>query len=68
MPAHRSGRADSGVGLRPLADWDCGPESRWGACLSVCLSVVLYNNNNNIYLLQMGCYPVAVVILHVNKT
>jgi len=30
------------------------------------------NNNNNIYyyyhLLQLGCYPVAVVILHVNKT
>jgi len=24
--------------------------------------------NNNIYLLQLGCYPVAVVILHVNKT
>jgi len=22
------------------------------------------NNNNNIYLLQLGCYPVAVVILH----
>jgi len=27
----------------------------------------LYNNNNNIYLLQLGCYPVAVVILHVYK-
>ena len=26
------------------------------------------SNNNNIYLLQLGCYPVAVVILHVNKT
>ena len=26
---------------------------------------ILYNNN--IYLLQLGCYPVAVVILHVNK-
>jgi len=25
------------------------------------------NNNNNIYLLQLVCYPVAVVILHVNK-
>jgi len=25
------------------------------------------NNNNNIYFLQLGCYPVAVVILHVNK-
>jgi len=22
---------------------------------------------SNIYLLQLGCYPVAVVILHVNK-
>ena len=26
------------------------------------------NNNNNIYLLQLGCNPVAVVILHVYKT
>jgi len=26
------------------------------------------NNNNNIYLPQFGCHPVAVVILHVNKT
>jgi len=25
------------------------------------------NNNNNIYLLQLGCYPVAVVILRANK-
>jgi len=25
-------------------------------------------NNNNTYLLQLGCYLVAVVILHVNKT
>ena len=24
-------------------------------------------NNNNIYLLQLGCHPVAVVILHVYK-
>jgi len=36
---------------------------------------VFHNNNNNnnnnnifIYLLQLGCYPVAVVILHVYKT
>jgi hypothetical protein len=28
------------------------------------------NNNNNIfiYLLQLGCHPVAVIILHVNQT
>jgi len=26
------------------------------------------NNNNNIYLLHLGCYLVAVVILHVYKT
>ena len=26
------------------------------------------NNNNNIYLLQLGCHPVAVVILHIYKT
>ena len=35
---------------------------------SMCVGVTLwFNNNNNIYLLQLGCYPVAVVILHVNK-
>ena len=28
----------------------------------------IYNNNIFIYLLQLGCYPVAVVILHVNNT
>jgi len=32
------------------------------------LLCAINNNNNNIYLLQLGCYPVAVVILHVNKT
>jgi len=26
------------------------------------------SNNNNIYLLQLGRYPVVVVILHINKT
>jgi len=32
-------------------------------------SNVLVNNNNNYYcLLHLGCHPVAVVILHVNKT
>jgi len=30
--------------------------------------LIFCSNNNNIYLLQLGCYPVAVVILHVNKT
>jgi len=30
--------------------------------------LILKNINNNIYLLQLGCYPVAVVILHVYKT
>jgi len=52
-------RAVRGVGLRPLTCWDCGFESRRG---------YNNNNNNNIYLLQLGCHPVAVVILHVNKT
>ena len=28
---------------------------------------VIHNNNNNIYELQLGCHPVAVVILHVHK-
>jgi len=37
-----------------------------------CLLVFIYstrynNNNNNIYYLQLGCHPVAVVILYVHK-
>ena len=43
--------------------------------LSIVPSFIFNNNNNNnnyyyyyIYLLQFGCYPVAVVILHVYKT
>ena len=40
-----------------------------GAIRGVALGVVvLFSYNNNIYLLQLGCHPVAVVILHVNKT
>ena len=35
-------------------------------CLSV-VSVECCNNNNNNNKLQLGCYPVAVVILHVYK-
>jgi hypothetical protein len=39
--AHPSGRAVYGVGLRPLACWDCGFESlRRHGCLSVVLCVV----------------------------
>jgi len=37
-------------------------------CLHVQYLLFLLGINNNIYLLQLGCYPVAVVILHVNKT
>jgi len=29
--------------------------------------LILCSLFNNIYLLQLGCHPVAVVILHVNK-
>ena len=37
--------------------------------VAVLSKIVKYNNNNNnIYLLQLGCHPVAVVILHVYKT
>jgi len=36
LSAHPSGRADYGVGLRTLACWDCGFESRRRrGCLSV---------------------------------
>ena len=31
-------------------------------------SNTINNNNNNNNLLQLGCHPVAAVILHVNKT
>jgi len=38
--------------------------------LPVGLDTLRKNNNssNNIYLLQLGCHPVAVVILHVYRT
>jgi len=48
-----------------------------GPCIVVysyieCQRDALFNNNNNYYyyyyLLQLDCYPVAVVILHVYKT
>ena len=43
------------------------------ATAKICLNKLVNHNlgtvinNNIIYLLQLGCYPVAVVILHVNK-
>ena len=43
----------------------------WHGCVSVAnvVNVVCYNNNNNYYyLVQLGCNPVAVVMLHVYKT
>jgi len=43
----------------------------YGVAAFICYSDVCAfeynNNNNNIYLLQLGCYPVAVVILYVTK-
>jgi hypothetical protein len=40
--AHPSGRAVSGVALRPLTGWDCGLESLWGhGCLSFVLYVII---------------------------
>ena len=40
----------------------------WGVIKNRQIYLNNNNNNNNIYLLQLGCHPVAVVILHVNKT
>jgi hypothetical protein len=34
-------------------------------CPGLCIPFYFNNNNNNIYLLQMGCHPVAVITLHV---
>jgi len=31
------------------------------------INVGICDNNSNTYYMQLGCYPVAVVILHVNK-
>ena len=47
-----------------------GPINRsWHICVCICIHInIRNNNNNNIYLLQLGCHPVAVVILHVYKT
>jgi len=38
-----------------------------GVSISNIKTEALQYNNNNIYLLQLGCHPVAVVILHVYK-
>jgi len=48
MTADPSGRADQGVGLRPLACWDCGFESHRGhGCLSL-VSVVCCQVENSV--------------------
>ena len=43
-------------------------ENRSKSCLCEIDNNNNNNNNNNIYLLQLGCHPVAVVMLHVYKT
>jgi len=42
--------------------------SRNHCCHRKAISIKYNNNNNNIYLLQLGCHLVAVVILHVYQT
>ena len=54
-PVHVSRQYHSEVALNSRMGWLLAPEP-------------IYNNGNDIYLLQFGCYPVAVVILHVYKT
>ena len=43
-------------------------DGRYGQSESKCHCVWIYLCHNNIYLQKLGCYPVAVVILHLNKT
>jgi hypothetical protein len=40
----------------------------WVVLLHDAVSDFVVFNSNNIYYLQFGCHPVAVVILHVYKT
>jgi len=40
----------------------------WFEAGSLTLNGQQIGGYNNIYLLQLGCHPVAVVILHVHKT
>jgi len=74
LPSSRSDVLPSSSGSRPFSVWKEGfdPKSaRVGFLVDkLVLGQVLFNNNNNnnTYLLQLGCHPVAVVILHVNKT
>ena len=51
----------------PLQAWS-GPEGSTKLRFPDFMTTAQDNNNNNIYLLQLGCHPVAVVILHVYKT
>ena len=45
------------------------PRGRWGDNIKSDLNEIEWAFiNNNIYLLQLGCHPVAVAILHLNKT
>jgi len=45
-----------------------GAEFNYKVLFPNCLLFFFKSKNNNIYLRQLGCHPVAVVILHVNKT
>ena len=46
--------------MNPRTDWNNGKKR-------ILLALTGNNNNNNIDYLQLGCHPVAVVILHVHK-
>jgi hypothetical protein len=61
--ADPSGRADYGVGLRPLACWDCGFESGRGrGCLSLVLCVVKYRSLSRDYHSSRGVLPNVVCL------
>jgi len=62
VPWSRKSRAIPLLPLRAVQ-----PVQSLSACTRVhLLQMVLYNNN--IYLLQLGCHPVAVAIPHIYKT
>jgi len=66
--ADPGGRAFLGVGLRPLAGWDCGFESRRGhGFLSLVLCVVRYRSLRRADPSSRGALPSECVSLSANR-
>jgi len=67
MTADPSGSADQGMGLLPLACWDCGFESHRGhGCLSL-VNVVCCQVENSVSEESIGVLPNVVCLSAITK-